>query len=267
VTRTRVAGFLLVLLISFSCSFAVGCGSDPVVLGPSPDILWWTDHETGTSDWVRNAEGSTWTSAGGQLDVVTTPVRSGRYALRSIVMSPPNGSPLSAAVAQRNGIMPVDAYYSAWYYVPAAVTATGYWLFFKFRSRVDAADATTNVDVWDFDFLPGSNGGMEFSLFGHVNRNTEPALAMPPVPIGQWFQVEAFLRATNDNTGRLTIWVDGTPIFDVQARPTLPSPFVEWQVGGITERITPPMATFYVDDAAISTRRLGPDYPIFWRGN
>jgi hypothetical protein len=199
--------------------------------------------------------------------MVTTPVRSGHFALRSIVVSPTNGAPRSGAIAQRTGIMPVDAYYSAWYYVPAAVSLTDYWLFFKFRSRADASDATTpSDDVWDFDFLPGTNGAMEFALFGHVKRENEPALIVLPVPIGRWFQVEAFLRATNDNTGRLTIWVDGTSIFDVQARPILPSLFVEWQVGGITESVTPPMATFYVDDAAISTRRLGPEYPIFWRG-
>jgi len=259
----RASGFVLAV------ASAAACSPDPVNLGPTSGMLWWTDHETGdTSDWLRGAEGSTWTAAGGQLDVVTSPVRSGHYALRSAILSSPDGV-LSAAVVQRAGPMPVDAFYSAWYYVPAAATTTNYWLFFKFRSRCVASDPSTGAEVWDVDFLPDGNGGMRFGLYGHVKGANEPPLAMPSVPIGRWFQVEAFLRVANDNTGQLTIWVDDTMIFDVQGRPTMPtaSLCVEWSIGGITGTITPASATFYVDDAAISTRRLGPQFPIFWRAD
>lgn len=254
--------------IALTAASAVACSQGASDLGPSPDILWWTDHETGDlSDWQRDG-GSMWTAAGGQLDVVTSPIRSGRYALRSAVTSSPGGV-LSEAVAQRAGEMLVDAYYSAWYFVPAAATTTSYWLFFKFRSRCAAGDPSAGAaEVWDLDFLPDANGGMQFALYGHVNRANESPVAVPNVPIGRWFQIEAFLRPTNDNTGQLTIWEDDTKIFDIQDRPTMPSGrCVEWSVGGITGIITPVSATFYVDDAAISTRRLGPDYPVFWRGN
>ncbi len=228
----------------------------------SPDVLWWTDHETGdTSDWFRDAQGSTWTSGGGQLSVATEHARSGRHALRSVIVSG------AGAVAERAGLLPVNGYYSAWYYVPAVVTATQYWLCFKFRSRRVATDPTTDGEAWDVDFISDGTVGMRFVLFGHASQTNEPAITETPVPIARWFQIEAFLRATNDNTGQLTIWVDGTKVFDVQARPILPSPYIQWEVGGITSGITPPNATLFVDDAAISTRRLGPDYPIFWRGD
>ena len=254
------------IAVALATASLAACGQGPSNLGSSPDILWWTDHETGDlSDWTRNG-GSLWTSTGGQLDVVTSPVRSGSYALRSSVTS--SSSTLSAAVAQRAGVqVPVDAYYSAWYYVPAVSTATTYWLFFKFRSRCVASDPSTDAEVWDFNFVPDGNGAMQFTLFGHAKGVLEPPVATPTVPIGQWFQVEAYLRVANDDTGRLTVWEDDTVIFDVQGQPTMPSTCVEWSVGGITGMITPASATFYVDDAAISTRRLGPDYPVFWRGS
>jgi hypothetical protein len=65
----------------------------------------------------------------------------------------------------------------------------------------------------------------------------------------------------------LSVWVDGELLFDLTDTPTMPSTYAEWGVGGVADVITPPRATSYVDDAAISTRRLGPDFPIFWRGN
>jgi hypothetical protein len=256
-----------VAALALSCALA-GCSDAPVNLGNNPDVIWWTDHETGdTSDWSRNAEGTTWTSSGGQLDVVDAPARSGNHALRSVVTSVSSVGMLSGAVAERAGIVPVDAFYSAWFYVPVSITSTSYWLVYKFRSRRMASDAASDVDAWDLDFLSDGHGGMQFTLFGHAANANETPTVVTPVPIGRWFQVEAFLRATNDNTGKLTIWIDGVTAFDVQARPTVPSPFVEWSVGAITEMIAPTPATIYVDDAAISTRRLGPTFPIFWRGN
>jgi hypothetical protein len=260
-----VNGTRAIAVVVVATSLAA-CGQGPSDLGSSPDILWWTDHETGDlNDWTRNG-GSLWTIAGGELSVVTSPVRSGNYALRSSVTS--SSTMLSEAVAQRAGVqVPVDAYYSAWYYVPAASIPDTYWLFFKFRSRCVASDPSSGAEVWDFNFVPDGNGGMQFALFGHVKGVDEPQVNAPAVPIGQWFQVEAFLRVANDDTGRLTVWENDTVIFDVQGRPTMPSSCVEWSVGGIAGVITPASATFYVDDAAISTRRLGPTYPIFWRGN
>jgi hypothetical protein len=244
------------------------CSAGPLNLGQGPDILWWTDHETGdVSDWEQDG-GSIWTAAGGQLDVVTGVARSGRYALRASATS---SDMLSEAVVQRAGVMPVDAYYSAWYFVPVAETPIHYWVFFKLRSRCVASDPSAGAaEVWDLDFLADGAGGMRFGLFGHAKNANEPPVAMPSVPIGRWFQIEAFLRATDDDTGQLTVWMDDVNIFDVQARPTWPTqvmPCVEWSVGGITDMITPPSATFYVDDAAISKKRLGPSYPVFWHGN
>jgi hypothetical protein len=63
------------------------------------------------------------------------------------------------------------------------------------------------------------------------------------------------------------VWLDGTKVFDVTGKATLPSSYVEWGVGAATAVISPSSATLYFDDAAITTQRLGPAFPVFWGGN
>ena len=207
--------------------------------------------------------------------------RSGRYSLSSTVMSSPGA--LSQAVVQRTTDMTATAaYYSAWYNIPTMATPTDYWLFSKFRAACTPGNPSTEGDagttgsdagviseMWDLDFIPDGAGGLQFQLFGHTKNLREQPKATPNVKVGMgWFQVEAFLRPMNDGTGQLTIWTDDIEIFDVTGLDAWPAqPCVEWSVGGITTTITPPTATLYIDDAAISTRRLGPTFPPFWRGN
>jgi hypothetical protein len=234
-------------------------------MGTSPEILWWTDHEDGDfSGWSNGGSdrGGVITSNEGQIEVATAYARSGRYAMRATVTSP--GEPVaSVGMAQRSGILPEEAYYSAWYYIATPMSAGEYWLFFKFRSRRIASDPSTMVDLWDVDFNARADGTMGVFIYHHDSGNRAP-LATPTVPVGRWFQVEAFFRASNDATGKLKVWFDGTLIYDL-TEATAPTEFVEWSVGSIAEIVTPAPATLYVDDAAISTSRLGPDYPVFWR--
>lgn len=238
-------------------------------MGQSPDILWWTDNETGDlSDW--NNGGYTWTSGGASsLEIATSPspTRSGKYSLCSSVTSTGQVGTQSGAEAFRNSGLPSEAYYSAWYYFPTAVTSpTNYWLFFKFRSRTGATSDASISGLWDLDVYIDSTGAMYLTLFNHNTGVPEPLSAQPAIPIERWFQVEAFLRAATDNTGELTIWFDGTEIVDLTGQ-TAYSSYVDWAVGGVTEVISPSPTVMYIDDAAISTQRLGPDFPVFWRGN
>ena len=80
----------------------------------------------------------------------------------------------------------------------------------------------------------------------------------PIVPVERWFQLEAFYRAANDNTGRLTYWLDGQQVIDIAGAPTSPTSWVEWDACSVGENLTPSMATLYVDDCAISRSRVGP---------
>ena len=81
------------------------CGSDSAYVGKDPAIVWWTDYESGDlSAWAAQ-NSKIWTANDGAASVVTSPVRSGRYAMRSIANS---GDPnvISAAIGVREALTP-----------------------------------------------------------------------------------------------------------------------------------------------------------------
>jgi hypothetical protein len=247
--RLGRAAFSVVLL-------AAGCS--PVSLGPDPDFVWWTDNESGDlSDWKR--QGSTWESAGGTLAMVNTPVRSGRYAVRSSVASQPAGTISGAVLVAEN--MPSEAYYSAWFLVPETVPGSTYWTFFKLASRMTPDNPTTGLDVWDFDLDPAP-GGVKLRLFRHPPIDIAP-MVDKTIPLGTWFQVEAHYRASTASDGELLLWLDDTLLFEIHG-PTAPTTYVAWTIGGAAEDLAAPQASVVLDDAAVTKRRLGTHFPPFW---
>lgn len=272
---------------AIAASFAaIGCSSPAVDLGADPDIVWWTDHESGdTSDWTAGGPsmGRIWsTGPPNQLWVSTDQARSGRYSLRASIVTngfssggPPMLPSTDGVLAIREAGLPSPAYYSAWYYLPQAAFPgiSTFWLIFKLRSRTSPTDPI--LDLWDIDLSSLASGGpggdLALDLYRHVPSSgvaRQPRMANPPaIPIGRWFQIEVFFHAAPDTSGALTVWQDGVPVFDLEDEPTAPSSYVEWSVGSVSTGLAPPVATLYIDDAAVSLRRLGPSFPPFSRGD
>jgi hypothetical protein len=250
---------------------ATACGQGAIGLGADPDFFWFTDHETGdTTDWERGGSelGATYTTQGGELAVVTGPARSGRHALRS-TLSTPSTAMASQAAALRQGTLPQEAYYSAWFFLPspASLLTDGYWVFLKWRGRTNPNDDTSLVDLWDLDLERLADGQMSTYFYHHSTGRLPPLPNHPTVPIGRWFQIEAFFRAASDGGGQITIWQDGALIFDVRGTPTAPSSWILWSVGSIGQLLQPANPVLYLDDAAITRRRLGPTFPAFATGD
>lgn len=244
------------------------CSGKTLDLGRDPSILWWTDHETGDlSDWHQGAY-SSWTADGGTFTVDAQHARSGRYSLDALATSAPKGT-TSAAMLLRTGDLPQAAYYSAWFYLPATISSADYWLIFKFRSRTPDPNPV-DVELWDVDLTP-QGSALELRVFHHTSTTdggfgTEIAPNAPlAAPLERWFQIEAYLRASPDDTGELIIWQDGTVLYDLRG-PSAPSTYLQWSVGSAAQSLSHGEARVFVDDAAISSRQLGPDFPPFWRG-
>jgi hypothetical protein len=255
---TRAAALALLACVGLACS------DEPVSLGPDPDFLWWSDHETNDlSDWTRggSALGATY-SQGGDVAVTTEQHRSGAHALRSTVTAPPGG-PQAAAQIWRAGFAEEKAYYGAWFLLPAAATPTTYWVFCSFHLRTPSG---ADLALWDVK-LAWTGLNLELALLHHDSGDVVP-FARVPIPIGRWFQIEAELEPRPDANGRLRIWLDGALAFDVQG-PTssadAASAPITWEVGTLTDGLTPVTGTLYVDDAYVSLRQLGPGFPPFWR--
>ena len=107
--------------LGLALALVTSCGATgPIGLGPDPDLVWWTDFETcDAADWPI-----TWEAGGGQLSSVDSPVRSGRCAMRSQVVTQPAGTISGAQLIDPDGI-PSDAYESAWFFVPETIASVG----------------------------------------------------------------------------------------------------------------------------------------------
>jgi hypothetical protein len=236
---------------------ALGCSPAPLDLGQDPDFVFFTDHETGDlSAW--NAHGSTWEDAGGKLALVRSPARSGRFAVDASVVAQPVGTQSAAFLFAQD--LPENAYFSAWFYLNEQVSSAYYWAFFKLAAQEQSS--TDSQEIWVLDMAPGTSGST-LRLYSDVYP--DEALSEPPVlPTGRWFQVEVFVRAPAPDEGELRIWVDGVQIFEHHGA-TLPASTVTWVIGSGADGLAAPAASLFIDDAAVTRRRLGPGFPAFWR--
>ena len=75
----------------------------------------------------------------------------------------------------------------------------------------------------------------------------------------EWFHIEIYLQQSTGYTGRLTVWQDGVEIYDmVNVKTKYPDGNNEWSINTYGASINPMPLTLYVDDAAVSTTRVGP---------
>lgn len=132
-----------------------------------------------------------------------------------------------------------------------------FWVLFKFRLRTDASDASTEKELYDLGLVNAADGSLTPSLYDHQSGANVPLLAAPVVRTDVWFQIEAFYRNAQDDSGRLTFWLDGREIVDVSG-PMAPTPWVEWDAVNVGENLTPSTVAVAIDDCAISLSRVGP---------
>jgi len=74
-------------------------------------------------------------------------------------------------------------------------------------------------------------------------------------PIGRWFQIEAFVHQATDDSGRISVWIDGTKLAEVSGVPTVPTLWLGWSVGSTSNAIAEDTVESYLDDALIVAPR------------
>jgi len=267
--RSLAAGACLAIALLGAASM-LGCGQQ---LDVGSDVLWTARFENGDlNEWTGVTGGGVAAfPAPNAVDVSTDPVHRGKYAARLTLQTASDGSQANAGLS-RTGFLPVEAYYSAWYYLPSAVDVSTFWVIFKFRMRSVADDASTTAELFDLNLANTSSGGMTLRLYDWRSGDIPLDVAAPPVPVATWFQVEAYYRNPGSNPGtdagstdagppnddgQLTFWLDGTKILDITG-PMAPTSWVAWNVVSVAANLTPSTAVLYVDDCAISRTRVGP---------
>jgi hypothetical protein len=253
VMRARVVSATVIVL----AALAAGCSQ----LDVGSDLLWSARFETGDfSEWTGVAGGGAqaFPMPPNMIAVSNAEAHHGTYSAALTITAGSDGNQENA-VLSRAGNLPVEAYYSAWYYLPHSVSVGTFWVIFKFRMRTNPNDASTANELYDMDLATLPSGEMTLQLYDHTTAADIPlGVTDPVVPVEAWFQLEAFYRATNDATGRLTYWLNGQQVVDIAGAPTSQTSWVEWDACSVGEDLTPQMATLYIDDCAISRSRVGP---------
>ncbi len=249
-------GLIAAAALAAGCLSACGGGIDV-----GSDVLWTARFEGGTFDeWTNTPGGGAGaSSATGSAEVSGEHAHAGLFAAKLSVQAASGAGPQSAGMS-RKGDLPIEGYYSAWYYLPQTVAVGQYWVIFKFRLRTAADDPSTEGELFDVGLVNDANGEVTLQLYDHRVDAVVP-LRVPGlvVPAGVWFQIEAYYRNASDSTGALALWFNGTAVADLEGITTSSTPWIEWDVLSLGNDLTPSAATLFVDDCALSRRRVGPD--------
>jgi hypothetical protein len=259
----------------------LGCGHQPLDVGSN--VVWSTDFETGDfSAWsAPPGTGGSYIEGMGSgnatVTVTTEQAHSGRYSAK--LASAPASQGLTAYALggsglYKEGAFPEAAYYSVWYFVPQFYPDVTTWSILKLNfglgtpATVDAsADAApTNVPESDASgellelglmSLPDQTMTIKLVDARHEYLTSPLPDPVPAIPIGQWFQIESYYEYAADSAGRLTVWLQGTKIYDIQ-RPMSGNPIVYFTPCSLVDNLPSP-SVLYVDDVTISWVRVTPE--------
>jgi cell division septation protein DedD len=239
---------------------------DPAVPAAVPGVLWSADHEEGhTGDWwlpgPPRVEGN---NCGGEYNngTATSEISQIRHGgLYGLALRVPNMSTddsMGARLfrwceARQNSAL----YYSAWYFIPQQVSVNGWWWHLMEWKSAGSFNAKFTLAVDN-----RADGRMYLGLGrGADSGGGFWGQTVKDMPVGQWFHIEAYYLKSAGPTGRVTVWQDGVQIVDLAGVQTANSADLGWAVINYGQFTLPSDVTIYVDDAAISTARLGPGTP------
>jgi hypothetical protein len=245
----------LTLALGLVVAAAAGCGESVRV---GSDVLWTARFEDGTFDELTlGATGSADATPPNTVEVSGERVHNGVFAAKLSLTTAMAGVQSSASLSLKEGL-PVEGFYSAWYYLPRSVTVGTFWVITKLRLRRVVDDPTSSDELYDLDLVSLASGEMSLALYDHRTGDVPLDTPDPIVPVGTWFHVETYYRNAQDATGRVTYWLDGRQIVDIAGKAMAPTPWVGWNACSIGEDLSPSTAVLYIDDAAVSRTRVGP---------
>jgi hypothetical protein len=226
-------------------------------------ILWSASHETGDlSEWYAHDGGGEFNSGRGDSTLSEDVAHSGRYSAKCTIATPPDsGTRLfrwNEPRAHR------EAYYSAWFYLPVSFRSA--WNnIFQFKSLLGPA----NDPFWFLQVKNRPSGAMYLVLSWwsglridgpHAGEGggSDYHQSIVDLPVTRWTHIEVFLRQSADFDGRIVVWQDGVELFDQRdVRTKYLGGEQSWAVNNYGSGCSPTPMTIYVDDAVISTTRVG----------
>jgi hypothetical protein len=223
-------------------------------LASASNVIWSADSETGNLDqWTAGQYGeAAFNSGSGTVTPSTDVAHSGTTSLK-LAINDASGTSQAARIFRWNdpegNALPESAYYSVWYYFPQNYTPAEWWNVMQFKSRT----SSDSVDpMWVLNVGNRDNGNMYFYLWDAMHKRSFDAATALDLPVSQWTHIEIYFRRSTGTSGQITIWQDGTKLFDLDQIQTTTADNQQWSLSNYTDNITPSNPVIYADDAVIS---------------
>ena len=220
-------------------------GSMTRVLEPV-SVPWSTGFESGFCDYAP-VNSYCYADPRASFQIVTAPVHSGTSAAAfNIVVDEAMDGTQTRCV--RQGTLPEAAYYSAFFFIPSAPSASNNWNLVHFQGG-----RTTGAlhGLWDVSVNVDAGGDLHLYIFDFLRFRTRPTVGVPAVPVGSWFQIEVYLKRANDATGEFAVYQDGELALQLTDITTDDTSFGQWYVGSLADALTPGESRLYVDDVSM----------------
>ncbi len=221
----------------------VPAGRDTVV-----ELEWTSGFEDGFCGF-SNVRGFCYGASGASRRIVEAPAHSGRRAAAFTVNS---DDELRAEQTRcvREGLLPKDAYYRAYFFIPSGTTNNGNWNLMHFRT---AGEDGALDGRWDVSLVTTEQGTLAPWLRDYVGGSVIPPSEDYEVPVDRWFSLAIRLRRDSTEAGVAALYLDDELVVERTDIVTdVESTWGQWYVGNLATDISPSESTIYLDDVSIS---------------
>jgi hypothetical protein len=216
--------------------------TDPIL------VPWATGFENQLDCDYQAVGGYCYGTRSGTARVVTSPVHSGDFAAEFTVKTGTDAGGQPQFRCYRQGVLPTEAYYGAWYYIPSPASNTHLWNLFHFRSGTPDSQ-NSHHGIWDVSLVNGPDKRLRLHVFDFLHGNEADG---PPIPIGAWFHIVFYLKRAKDRTGEIALYQDGVRVVRFTNIITDDADWGQWYLGNLADALSPPESTVYVDDITIT---------------
>lgn len=223
--------------------------ADGSVISPGKDLplvpAWSTSFEDGFCGYLE-ASGFCYAAPDATYRLVESPARTGRVsAAFSVTTEAATDGTQTRCV--REGMLPQDAYYGAWFYIPSGNTSTGNWNLIHFRGKNDVSLR----GLWDVSISTTDTGALRPFVRDLLNGGAFMPQDPVDLPRDAWFALHFRLLRSSTPTGRVELYVNGQLVIERADIITDDSTWGQWYLGNLADALNPPQSTIYVDDVTI----------------
>jgi len=224
-------------------------GSPPSKMDPIP-VPWSSGFEDQFCDYPgADAPGWCYGFPPASFRIVSSPVHTGHFAAEFTVLTGTDAGSAPQARCSRQGVLPAEAYYGAWYYFPEIETNKDNWNLFHFQGG--NSDATSIHFLWDVSLVNGPTGDLNLRVLDNLD-SSKRSTSTKSVPIGKWFHIVFYWKRAKDTSGEVALYQDDERVVSLTNLVTDNTDWGQWYVGNLASALQPPQSTVYVDDVTIS---------------